>query len=152
MWKLTQKQKEKYKQTYLNYMKDYKEFNYDFIKSVVVDFKTLKLMIDKNVQEFKKTGLKNDLNALIEHVYNKLNRVSLITQQQTLNEVKNFGYWDIDFCDITGTIHVDEKNVNLELSEYVNGYTKDFSEPFEDLHADILEEIKIELENMHNSK
>lgn len=146
VWKLTQKQKEKYKQTYLNYIRDYEEFNYDFIKSVVVDFKTLKLMIDKNVREFKKTGLKNDLNALIEYIYNKLNRVSLITQQQTLNEVKNFGYWDIDFCDITGTIHIDKENVNLELSECVNGYTKDFSEPFEDLHADILEEIKTEYE------
>lgn len=148
VWKLTQEQKEKYKNTYIGYIKDYAdEFTYDFIKEVVIDFKTLKLMIDQHVSEFKKKRHTYEMNDLIEYVYDKLNRVTLITQQQSLNEVKNFGHWDIDFCTITGTIYIDiDNNKSLELSEFVNGYTKDFSDPFEDLHVDVLEEIKTEYE------
>lgn len=143
VWKLTKEQKEKYKNTYLDYMKNYPdEFTYDFIKGVIIDFKTIRLIVNENVLEFKKKHSTYDLNDLIEHVYNKLENVTLITQHQTLKDVKEFNFWDIDFCDITGTIHIDIENKNLELSEYVNGYTKViFSEPFEDLHVEVLEEI-----------
>lgn len=153
MWELTQKQKEKYKQTFLGYIKDYpNEFTIDFIREVISDFKTLKSVIDESILEFNKTSLKKDYKSLIEYVYNKLTHLSCVIHQQTLNEVQTFGVWDIDYGTITGTIHLDEVNKQLELIEYVNGYPKEYEYPFEDLRIDVLEEIKTELENMHNSK
>ena len=147
VWKLTEQQKEKYKNTYLNYIKDYEdEFTYDFIREVISDFKTLKKIIDVFVSEHKEKRPTSDLNDLIEYVYNKLNHIVSITQQQSLNEVKNFGHWDIDFNTITGTIHIDETSIDLGLSEFVNGYPNEMCDAFEDLHVDVLEEIKTEYE------
>ena len=142
VYSITKEQKEKYKQTFLGYIKDYpNEFTTDFIREVISDFKALKSVIDENILEFNKTSLKNDFNALIEHVYNKLRHISCAITQQSLNEIKHFGYWDIDYGTITGTIHLDEENNQLELIEYVNGYPKEFEHPFEDLRIDVLEEV-----------
>ena len=142
VYSITKEQKEKYKQTFLGYIKDYpNEFTIDFIREVISDFKTLKSVIDESILEFNKTSLKNDFKALTEHVYNKLRHLSCAEHQQTLNEVQTFGAWDIDYGTITGTIHLDELNNQLELIEYVNGYPKEYEYPFEDLRIDVLEEI-----------
>lgn len=142
VYSITKEQKEKYKQTFLGYIKDYpNEFTTDFIREVISDFKTLKSVIDESILEFNKTSLKNDFNALIEHVYDRLRHISCAITQQSLNEIKYFGAWDVDYGTITGTIHLDEETNQLELIEYINGYPKEYEYPFEDLRVDVLEEV-----------
>lgn len=142
VYSITKEQKEKYKQTFLGYIKEYpNEFTIDFIREVINDFKTLKTVIEESISEFNKTSLKNDFKALTEHVYNKLRHLSCVVHQQTLNEVQTFGVWDIDYGVITGTIHLDETCNQLELIEYVNGYPQEYDYPFEDLRVDVLEEV-----------
>ena len=73
VYSITKEQKEKYKQTFLGYIKDYpNEFTTDFIREVISDFNALKSVIDESILEFNKTSTKSDFNALIEHVYDKL--------------------------------------------------------------------------------
>lgn len=142
VYSITKEQKEKYKQTFLGYIKDYpNEFTTDFVREVISDFKALKSAIDESILEFNKTSLKNDFKDLTEHVYNKLISMPSIINQQSLNEIKYFGAWDIDYGTITGTIHLDEETNQLELIEYVNGYPKECEYPFEDLRVDVLEEV-----------
>ena len=142
VYSITKEQKEKYKQTFLGYIKDYpNEFTTDFIREVISDFKTLKSVIDESILEFNKLCPKGDFKDLIEHVYDRLRHTSCAITQQSLNEIKYFGAWDIDYDTITGTIHLDEETNQLELIEYVNGYPKEFEYPFEDLRVDVLEEI-----------
>lgn len=143
VWKLTQEQKEKYKKIYNNYIEEYaEEFTYDFIDEVVKNFNELKLTINQYVTDFKKKSDKYEINDLIDYVYSNLNRTLAVTQQQSLQEVKTFGHWDLDYYTITGTIHIDTENKILELSEFVNGYPNEMSDPFEDLHVDILNELR----------
>lgn len=142
VYSITKEQKEKYKQTFLGYIKDYpNEFTTDFVREVISDFKALKSAIDESILEFNKTRLENDFKDLIEHVYNKLISMPSIINQQSLNEIKLFGHWDIDYGVITGTIHLDEETNQLELIEYINGYPKEYEYPFEDLRVDVLEEV-----------
>ena len=64
VYSITKEQKEKYKQTFLGYIKDYpNEFTTDFIREVISDFKTLKSVIDESILEFNKTSLKNDFKT-----------------------------------------------------------------------------------------
>lgn len=133
VWFLTQEQKDKYKKTYESYIN--KNFNKLFISEVISDFNALKKLIDYNISKCNST----DINEVIECVYNNLKRYSKISHCQSLNEVKNFGMWDINYGCITGTICIRENKI--ELSEFINAYVDNEFEPYEDLHADILQEV-----------
>lgn len=135
VWVLTKEEKEKYKQKYQSYMENYKSFDRCFIDKVINDFNALKNTIDYNISKCHSA----DLNDLIEYVYNGLKRQLIVIHCQTLNEVKNFGFWDIDYGSITGTIYISENKI--ELSEIVSAYVDNEFEPYEDLHIEVLKEM-----------
>ena len=69
------------------------------------------------------------------------NLVKGLYQHQTLKEVLENEHWDMDFGSITVTISINFVEQKLELYEFVNGYTEQFTEPFEDLHIPVLQQI-----------
>ena len=95
--------------------------------------------------QFYAEKTEDNFNSFLENVYNTVNKPTHNSSCQTLNELKEFEYWDINVGSITVTIHLDKKHFDMRVSEYFNGYAKqdgiELSEPFEDLEYNTLEQF-----------
>lgn len=141
VWELTKEQQEKYKNTYLKYMKEYEDFTENFIKEVIKDYNSINDLLNTFVTECKETDFKKTIEYVYNSFVNTSNLVKGLYQHQTLKEVLENEHWDMDFGSITVTISINFVEQKLELYEFVNGYTEQFTEPFEDLYIPILKQI-----------
>lgn len=124
---------------------DNKEVGFDKlnIEHWLFDYGTFRDFFYSVVERYQHLNTVETFEIFLEEVYKTVNKLSNITSNQTLNEVKNFGYWDINF----GSICVTISNYNniLVVSDYYNGYAKqdgiELSEPFEDLEYNTLEQF-----------
>jgi hypothetical protein len=141
VWELTKEQQEKYRNTYLKYMENYEDFTKDFIQEIIKDYNSLKDLLNTFVTECKET----DFKKTIEYVYNSFiheeSSTKGLNQIQTVKDVLEYEYWDMDFRSITATIYIDPEHKTLSVSEFVNGYTEIFTEPFEDLYIPVLQQM-----------
>lgn len=87
--------------------------------------------------QFYAEKTEDNFNSFLENVYNAVNTQKKTTSNQTLDELKNYGYWDINAGSLTVTICLDRKNFDMRVSDYFNGYAKigreELFEPFEDM-------------------
>lgn len=95
------------------------------IKQFVKDYDEIKQIIDEYATKYS-----NDVG----HVYVELDKVAGVTMQQTLADVKAFGFWDIDYNSLTITINIDN---GIVLSNYFNGFDAKCSDPWEDIEIDV---------------
>lgn len=95
------------------------------IKQFVKDYDEIKQIIDEYATKYN-----NDVAT----VYKELDKVAGVTMQQPVNEVINFGFWDIDYNSLTITINIDN---GIVLSNYFNGFDAKCSDPWEDIEIDV---------------
>lgn len=138
MFKLTLEQQNKYKEMYLQWLQE-ENITIDDYKEFVADYTTIKNTVNAFIDEFYNTKLEKTKENIIEYVYNKLKHIICMRQQQKLEEVKHYEYWDIDFNTITITISINDNT--LEVSNFFNGYPKNSDDIFEDIEINILEQI-----------
>lgn len=124
-------------------------FNRLNIEHWLFDYGTFKDFLNGVVEKYQHL---NTFETFLEQVYKTINKLSNVTSNQTLNEVVNFGYWDINFGSICATISIDKENFIIKLSDYYNGYAKEngteLSEPFEDLEYNTLEQFYNECKDL----
>ena len=79
----------------------------------------------------------DNFNSFLEDIYSAVNKQKKTTSNQTLDELKNYSYWNINAGSLTVTICLDRKNFDMRVSDYFNGYAKigreELFEPFEDM-------------------
>lgn len=95
------------------------------VKQFVKDYDEIKLIIDEYAIKYN-----ND----VEHIYVELEKVAGVSMQQTLADVKAWGFWDIDYKSLTITINIDN---GIILSNYFNGFDTKCSDPWEDIEIDV---------------
>ena len=121
-------------------------FDLDNINRWLIDFKKFQnyftACFNKYITLYSNKKVESEFDNFLELIYNTVNKYADLSSNQTLNEVKNFFFWDINVNSITVTIVIDKKNFNLRLSDYFNGYAKidgiELSEPFEDMECTTL--------------
>lgn len=108
-----------------HWLRDFTEFTNFFVK--IVDLYN-DLMVEKTEDKF---------DDFVQYVYNAVNTNKSITSNQTCEEVKENGWWDMNFKSITITVQARRKNFDFRISDYFNGYAKingsKLFEPFEDI-------------------
>lgn len=108
-----------------HWLRDFTEFTNFFVK--IVDLYN-DLMVEKTEDKF---------DDFVQYVYNAVNTNKSITSNQTCEEVKENGWWDMNFKSITITVQARRKNFDFRISDYFNGYAKingsELFEPFEDI-------------------